>query len=81
MSKHIDNMTDEEVIRLRKDLSDRNWQAVGQYINEMRAELSDLKAQMNNRDRVFADQTTQIQDLKRRVDILSVANMGNGPTG
>lgn len=80
MSTNTDNMTDEELVKLRKDLSDKNWEAIGQFINGMMKELSEVKQQILQRDKVFADQEQRLQDLQRQVQSLTIMGSGNGPT-
>lgn len=62
------------------EVNAKNARTIIERVDELAAQIAQLQEEMRNRDKVFANQTSLLQDLQRQLGSVMVINAGNGAT-
>lgn len=65
---------------IKKELNDKNWMAVEQFINSLAVQLSETKSELLDQRKNIADLKQEVNRLKGELLILRTMGIGSGPT-
>ena len=65
---------------MNEEVVKRNFEAVNQFMKDMRAENAKLYEEINSFRGTLSTQQAEIQQLRQQVGVLQARLMGGGPT-